>query len=78
MISITYRTTDGTQWGAGIGRNLHASEFDQNLWNLATAIVALQDDRPQPNNIASITVVDTVMNITLDEERSLGRCRCRC
>ena len=72
MISITYRTSDPTQWGAGIGRNLHASEFDQNLWNLATAIVALQTDRPQPNNIASITVTDTVMNITLDDGTVIG------
>lgn len=69
-VAITYRTPG--VWGTGVGRNLTGPEIDQNFYNLATAIVALQGDRPVPNNIASISVSGTVMNITLDSGTVIG------
>ncbi len=71
--AVVYRTDDPTRWGTGLGRNLGASDFDQNTWELAKAIVALQNDRPQPNNIASVEVtIDGKLTITLDDGTQIG------
>jgi hypothetical protein len=70
--AINYVTNDNTRWGSGLGRKLHADEIDRNMWELANAIVALQGDRPQPNNIASISIDGTAMSITLDDGTVLG------
>jgi hypothetical protein len=55
-----------------VGRNLTASEADQDLINLAEAIVALQNDRPVPNSIAAIDVEGAQMTISLLDGTVLG------
>lgn len=67
-----YRTTDNTRWGAGIGRNLTAAEGDIRNWEIDQAILDLQTTRPQPNDIASITVVGAAMTITLTDGTPIG------
>lgn len=70
--AVNYRSDDNTRWGAGLGRKLAAAEVDVNIWNLAQAIVALQNDRPQPNNIESVNVVGSAMNIVLGDGTVIG------
>ena len=41
-MSITYRTTDFTKWGAGQGANLTNVQVDDNFWFLYELIVALR------------------------------------
>jgi hypothetical protein len=69
-MDITFRTLGA--WGAGKGANLEASEVDNNFWSLAEAIVALQNDPPEANGIASITVSGTQMTITLTDGTVMG------
>jgi hypothetical protein len=69
-LSITYRTTG--PWGAGLGHNLTAPEVDGNMYSIAQAITALQDDRPEPANITSISVAGRFMTITLDNGAIFG------
>lgn len=64
MLSISYRSD--------LGRNLSAAEVDGNFYTIASAIVELQTTRPQPNNIASITVAQTTMTIILDDGTEIG------
>src|SRR5260221_8044546 len=70
--AINYRTDNLTKWGSGLGRNFDASEIDDNFWALAQAILDLQIDRPQPNNIARVDVDGTSMTITLTDGTVLG------
>lgn len=70
--AITFRTTDTGRWGAGKGSNLTAAEIDINLWNLAQAIVALQENPPTANNISAITVSGMYMTITLTDGSTIG------
>lgn len=63
-VSITYR--------GDIGRNLTAAEVDANFLAVATAIMDLQDDRPEPSNITSISVLGRFMTITLDNGSIFG------
>lgn len=67
MVATHFRTDDPLRWGTGIGRNLSAVEFDEITYAFKLAIEALQNDRPQPNDIASITTTQTMMTITLDD-----------
>jgi hypothetical protein len=69
-MDITFRTLGA--WGAGKGTNLEASEVDNNFWSLAEAIIALQNNPPLPNGIASITVSGTQMTITLTDGTVMG------
>jgi hypothetical protein len=64
MVAITYRDA--------LGRRLTAAEVDANFKAVADAIVALQNDRPQPNDIESIGVVGAQMTITLTDGTKLG------
>ena len=64
MVAITLRV--------GLGRNLTAAEVDANFTNLKTAVETLQTDRPAPNDIETISVVGTAMNITLTDSTVLG------
>jgi hypothetical protein len=69
-IAITYRTNGG--WGAGKNSRLTKVQVDENMFALATAIMALQDDRPQPAEIASINVSGRFMTITLTNAAVFG------
>lgn len=55
-----------------LGRRLTWQEADANAVNLKAAIVALQNDRPEPNNIASVTVVGSAMTIHMDSGPPIG------
>src|SRR4051812_13766843 len=69
-VSINYRGNGA--WGTGLGRRLTVPEMDGNFYSLASAIVELQGDRPEPDNIASINVSGTIMNITLQSGTVIG------
>ena len=53
------------EWGAGIGRKLHAPEHDQNFYNIKVAIETLQTDRPKPDEFAQMGTRDLNMVVTL-------------
>lgn len=63
-VTITFRTAG--VWGAGVGRNLTAAEFDNNNQSLKLAVEYLNDNPPTPDNIASITVLNNNMTITTE------------
>lgn len=69
-MDITFRTLG--PWGAGKGANLQPSEVDDNFWNLAQAIIALENNPSLPNGISSITVSGTQMTIVLSDGTTLG------
>ena len=70
-MTLTYRTVGA--WGAGKGSNLDASEIDQNFYDLAQAIVALQSNTlAAANGIASITVNGSQFSIFLTDGTELG------
>jgi hypothetical protein len=73
MVDLVFRTDDPSRWGTGLGTNLTAAQLDTNFWNIAQAILALQSDRPQPNGISAIDVVDeTKIKFTLQDGTVLG------
>lgn len=43
VASLTYRTTDATRWGGGIGTDLSAVQIDLNFWTLFSSLQALED-----------------------------------
>jgi hypothetical protein len=67
-----YRTDDGMRWGAGIGRDLVASEIDQNFWELRTAINDLVDSPGSPVEIASITATGNKLYFNMDDASIIG------
>ncbi len=69
-LSITYRTTG--EWGAGIGMNLSAGQVDQNFYNVAVAVGALQDAQIQPNNITAITTSNNAITFTFADGSTIG------
>lgn len=70
-VSVTFNTAGA--WGAGVGI-LSAAQVDTNFYNLKVAVEELQDDRPQPNNIASIVAnaAGTAWTVFLDDGTQLG------
>lgn len=69
-VAITYKGAG--PWGAGQDDNLSADQINNNFYNLAQAVVTLQSSRPQPDNIASISVVGTTMNVFLQSGTQIG------
>jgi hypothetical protein len=70
-MTLTYRNVG--PWGAGKGSNLDASEVDQNFYDLAQAIVALQSNTlAAANGIASVTVSGSQFSIFLTDGTELG------
>lgn len=65
--AITYRTDDNTRWGTGKGANLTPAQVDINMWELAQAIISLQDNPVQPKEIDQIVVSGDQMTITLSD-----------
>jgi hypothetical protein len=55
-----------------LGRRLSYLEADQNIRELADAIVALQNDRPEPNNIESFTFDGPAMTIHMSAGPDIG------
>lgn len=70
---VTFRTTDGTRWGAGKGANLTPTEVDINFWAVLQRLVTLEDNPTQPIQIASFTVVNgTDLIITMMDGHEHG------
>ena len=70
-MTLTFRTVGA--WGAGKGSNLDPSEIDNNFWEIAQEIVALQNAASgAANGIASMTVNGTQMSIFLTDGTELG------
>jgi hypothetical protein len=70
-VSITWNTTGA--WGTGIGP-LAEAQVDANFYSVKQAVEALEADRPQPNNIASITTAanGTQWIVWLDDGTPIG------
>lgn len=43
MESLTFRSADGSRWGAGLGADLSAGQVDTNFWAVFLAVNALED-----------------------------------
>jgi hypothetical protein len=69
-VAITYRTTG--DWGAGIGVDLTGEQVDANFYNLATGQASLENDRPTPNEIVSLTQQGLSFSFNLENGGSLG------
>lgn len=69
-ISITFRTTDNSRWGAGLGHNLTADEIDLNFWNLKEAFEAFT--APAAITIASVTRSGTDMFLVMSDNTTIG------
>lgn len=65
-MALTFRTTDGSRWGAGKGSNLSATEVDLNFWELLQLIQALPD-LPDLVEISNITASGSQMTIHLSD-----------
>lgn len=73
MLSITYRTADLARWGSGLGRPLHAAEFDMNFWTLQVAVEQLQTDLPAAAvGISYFSVVGAEFYVHMDDHTVLG------
>lgn len=70
MVDIVFRGAGA--WGAGVGRNLHVSEFDGNNYAIKLAIEDLIANPVQPNQISGIDVTGNVMTITLEGGAEFG------
>lgn len=70
-VSITWNTTG--VWGTGIGP-LTEAQVDANFYSVKQAVEALEADRPEPNNIASITTAanGTQWIVWLDDGTQIG------
>lgn len=53
-LDIIFRTDNPPLWSTA-GHRLSGTEVDTNFYNIKLAVEALQSDRPQPDNITSIT-----------------------
>ena len=69
-MSVIYRTTG--PWGAGVGRNLTAAEIDSNFYDQQTHLAGLEDSRPQPDDIVSVSTNGTTMTLHLESGATLG------
>lgn len=66
MLEIVFRTDNPPYW-TGPNVRLTKMQADQNMFNIKTAIEELQADRPQPNNIASITSTGLSWTVTFQD-----------
>jgi hypothetical protein len=71
-MTITYRTTDGTKWGAGKGSDLTASEVDLNFWDHEQRIQTIETNPVLPVEIADITLVGDQLTITMSDASTFG------
>jgi hypothetical protein len=69
-MAVIYRTAGA--WGAGKGSNLSAAEVDENFWDHAQRILALETDLPSPHEIADIIVNGSQMTIVMDDATTFG------
>jgi hypothetical protein len=72
MTALTYRTTDGTKWGGGLGADLSASQIDNNFWLLYSMVVALQDHSSNNASISYFNVTGSSLYVHLTDHTVLG------
>lgn len=70
--SITFRTTDGTRWGPGLGADLSAAQIDINFWVLYSAVSALQDHQDASAGIDHLVVNGQNLYVYLTNHLVLG------
>lgn len=70
--TVTYRTTDGTRWGGGLGVDLTASQIDINFWVLSSQLTAIQDHILSVADIDYFNVVGNQMYVHLTNHVVLG------
>ena len=71
-MALTYRTTDGTRWGAGKGSDLTATEVDRNFWDLRAEFLAAVAALEDPDVISNIEVIGSQMTIFTAAGESFG------
>ena len=69
-MTVIYRTTG--PWGPGVGRNLTAAEVDGNFYDQQLHLTNLEDSRPQPDDIVSVSTNGTQMTFHLESGATLG------
>jgi len=67
---LVYRTTGA--WGAGKGSSLTSVEGDTNLYELATRMLALEEDPPTAIGISNIQVIGSQFKIILADATEFG------
>lgn len=73
MTALTYRTTDGTKWGGGLGTDLSASQIDNNFWELYSMVTALQDHAAMSGAmIAYFAITGSNLYVHLTDHTVLG------
>lgn len=70
--SLTYRTTDLTRWGGGLGSKLSSAQVDLNFWILFDALSAIEDSQGVLTSIDYITVTGNQMFVHLTNHVVLG------
>lgn len=70
MVDITFRT-DGA-WGPGKGSNLTPAEVDVNFYGLKLAVEDLQNNPPEPNQIANIVVSGSTLTVIMEDDTEFG------
>ncbi|HJQ59433.1 MAG TPA: hypothetical protein VJ890_21175 [Vineibacter sp.] len=69
-MAVIYRTTG--PWGPGVGRNLTAAEIDGNFYDQQVHLAGLEDSRPQPDDITSVSTNGTQLTFHLESGATLG------
>ena len=69
---MKFVTDDLTKWGFGLGRPLHAAEADNDLWELFSAITALQDHASTTVSIDYFTLVIDQFTIHMTDHSMRG------
>lgn len=71
-LNITYCTNNADKWGSGVGRRLHASEADENFYELEAAIQELTDNPPEAVSIDYFEVIGAGLFIHLTDNTIKG------
>lgn len=69
-MTIVYRTNGA--WGVGKESNLTAAEGDGNIWDVVQRLVALETDRPSPNEISQVQQDGLQITFILADGTELG------
>ena len=67
---ILFRTAGA--WGVGKGTNLLAAEVDENFYQLVLALIELQDNPVEPNEIVSFTIEGNQLSVNMENGDILG------
>lgn len=71
-MGMTFRTDDGTKWGAGKGANLDPVEVDENFWEVMERLTDLETNPPAAISIDSFEVNNNQMTIHMTDGSTQG------